>query len=142
MSCLNNMFFSFIFVLNLALVSAWPWTSTYYVFIHNALPEPLTFRCQSKDDDLGYNVLNVNDEYSFHFRWRFFGGTLYFCHFYWNNKDLVFDVINNGVAKHCGGMDGDIGRDAGVFECHWKVQEDGFYFAPYRTSNYVKKYAW
>ncbi|KAM3247619.1 hypothetical protein P3L10_009386 [Capsicum annuum] len=145
MSYFNNTFFTFIFIMNLVLLNAWPWTSTFHVFIHNALPEnsqPLTLRCQSKDDDLKTNVLNVNDVYDFRFQLHVFGGTLFFCHFYWNNKDLIFDVFNNHISNHCGGMDGDIGRDAGLFECHWRVQNDGFYFAPYNTSNYVKKYAW
>ncbi|WMV47142.1 hypothetical protein MTR67_040527 [Solanum verrucosum] len=50
-------------------------------------------------------------------------------------KTLTFDVFNKHIIKHCKGTDGDI-------ECHWKVQEDGFYFASCRTDEYVKKYDW
>lgn len=143
MNYFNNIF-SFIFVLNLVLANAWPFP-TYFVYIHDALPDhssSLTLRCQSKDNDLGYKVINVNEEYSFYFSLQIFDRTLFFCHFYWNNKDLRFDVFNKHIIDHCKGTDGDLGREPGMYECHWKVQEDGFYFASSRKDEYEKKYDW
>ncbi|KAF3613828.1 hypothetical protein FXO38_36022 [Capsicum annuum] len=85
MSYFDNTFFTFIFVLNLVLLNAWPWTPIFHVFIHNALPKsslPLTLRCQPKNDDLRTKVLNVMKSIDFRFQLHVFGGTLFFCHFY------------------------------------------------------------
>ncbi|KAG5524852.1 hypothetical protein RHGRI_031504 [Rhododendron griersonianum] len=50
----------------------------------------MTFRCQSKDDDMGTRTTKYRED----FHWRFvpnvWGKTLYFCHFYWGSKQRVF----------------------------------------------------
>lgn len=97
-------FFSFIFVLNLVMVKG-SWTPRYQVHINNNLHDgsnPLRLRCKSKDDDLGDKVRSVNEEFTFAFNEHVLGGTLFFCHFYWNSKDKSFDVFNDTMADKCG----------------------------------------
>ncbi|XP_060178238.1 S-protein homolog 5-like [Lycium barbarum] len=140
----NNLFFSFIFALNLALVRSSGLTpnglfSGYLMHIIDALPNgapTLTLRCQDKNHDLGYQKINAPDEYRFKFRDQIFGGTLYFCHFWWNGKDKVFDVFNDNISGRCGS------RGAFLSECFWKVQEDGFYFGPRQDGPFERKYEW
>lgn len=142
----NSIFFTFIFVLNLTLVrssSLTPklalFTPGYLMHIVDALPNgasPLKLRCQDKNHDLGYQTINVFEEYKFKFKEQFFGGTLYFCHFYWNGKDKVFDVFNDDVSSSCGSL------GAFLSECYWKVQEDGFYFGGRQDAQFEKRYSW
>lgn len=81
------------------------WTPRYQVHINNNLHDgsnPLRLRCKSKDDDLGDKVRSVNEEFTFAFNEHVLGGTLFFCHFYWNSKDKSFDVFNDTMADKCG----------------------------------------
>ena len=57
----------------------------------------LQFRCQSGDDDLGYHTLNTMEECHFSFTVDFWDNTLFFCHFYWNSKDLSFVVFDTSL---------------------------------------------
>lgn len=98
------------------------------VHVINALQNndiPLSFRCQSKDDDLGLQSPNVGDDFHFFFHWPAFGSTRFYCHFYWGSKQLFFDLINEHISNDCGRTD--IFKNE--YECFWKVQDDGFYFA-------------
>ncbi|KAI5660607.1 hypothetical protein M9H77_19930 [Catharanthus roseus] len=99
----------------------------YFVHIFNQLPvgsNPLTVRCQSKNDDIGYKTLDVNEEFQWHFFDNLF--TLFFCHFWWDNKQAVFDVFNRSFGpfkcyNHIPGQ--------GEQTCTWHVRADGFYMA-------------
>ncbi|KAK4730596.1 hypothetical protein R3W88_023584 [Solanum pinnatisectum] len=139
-------FCSFIFLLNFGLSSCKsPFSTIYTVYIIDALPsnsKPLTVRCQSKDDDLGYKNLYPGGEYHFSFKENFLGGTLFFCHFWWNGKNIIFDVFDNKIDIYCGEVE--LLSNDRNHECFWKVQEDGFYFAPHRNppSIYEKKHDW
>ncbi|KAK4345576.1 hypothetical protein RND71_035752 [Anisodus tanguticus] len=142
----TNLFFSFIFALNLALVRSSGLTpklalfsTGYLMHIVDALPNgapPLTLHCQDKNNDLGYQKINAPDEFRFKFREQLFGGKLYFCHFWWNGKDKIFDVYNGDISGRCGSL------GAFLSECFWKVQEDGFYFGPHQDGPFDKKYEW
>ena len=98
----------------------------FHVHVANNLPQnsaPLTVRCQSKDTDIGYHTLNVSQEIQWHFCTTWFS-TLYFCHFWWNNREAVFDVYNLTYIKpkchnHIPGQ--------GKNTCYWIVRDDGFY---------------
>ncbi|KAJ9555629.1 hypothetical protein OSB04_010243 [Centaurea solstitialis] len=84
----------------------------------------LEFRCQSKDDDLGNVVRNAGEDYDIKFCLNVWKSTLYFCHFYWEGKQQVFDVFSHGALsdKIC------FGRVHGFKnDCYWSVREDGFY---------------
>ncbi|KAK4730592.1 hypothetical protein R3W88_023580 [Solanum pinnatisectum] len=137
------LFLSLIFLLNLIFARSFGISSRFNVYITNNLPNdtnPLTLHCKSGDDDLGQRVLHKNEEYSFSFRRKIIiGSTLYFCHFWWEQKDKSIDVFNNHIAeKDCGRVNPDL------MECYWKVQEDGFYFGAHRypPPEYWKKESW
>ncbi|KAK4717062.1 hypothetical protein R3W88_015400 [Solanum pinnatisectum] len=101
----------------------------YYTEVHivDALPNndiPLTFHCASKDDDLGYHHPKVGDDFHFQFIPRiWFGHTLFFCHFWWGNKQANFDVYNHHLDVYCS-------WNVNTISCFWKVQGDGFYMGP------------
>ena len=88
----------------------------------------LKFRCQSKDDDLGYHTLLAGQEYYWKFRVNFFETTLFFCHFYWQGQDTSFDVIDaENDYPNCDPVGGN------VYKCYWLVKEDGFYSCNYKA---------
>ena len=39
----------------------------------------LEAHCKSKQDDLGFHHIGVNEEFQWHFRVKFWGTTLYWC---------------------------------------------------------------
>ncbi|KAK4342862.1 hypothetical protein RND71_038678 [Anisodus tanguticus] len=139
----KTLFLSLIFLLNLIVARSIGISSRYEVHITNNLPnntKPLTIHCKSGDDDLGHKVLQKNEEFSFSFRRKvIIGSTLYFCHFWWDKKNKVFDVFNNHIAeKDCGNVNPNLN------ECYWLVQADGFYFGAHRypPPPYWKKETW
>jgi len=108
------------------------------VHIVNGLPDNtnmLEFRCQSKDNDLGYHTLLVGEEYYWKFRENFFGKTLFFCHFYWQGKEKAFDVYNKDT--YCLGP---------TPKCYWLAKADGFYFSSFNavpiSPDWIKKESW
>uniref|UniRef100_A0A3Q7I863 S-protein homolog n=1 Tax=Solanum lycopersicum TaxID=4081 RepID=A0A3Q7I863_SOLLC len=89
--------------------------------IHNDLPKNtprLKFHCASGDDDLGYHYPAIGSD----FHWSFCAtpSTLFFCHFWWNGKDLSFDVFNTLFGCVTDGHVPDY-----VVNCHWQVKADG-----------------
>ncbi|KAF3629170.1 putative abscisic acid receptor PYL2-like, partial [Capsicum annuum] len=90
---------------------------------------PLKIHCQSKNNDLGYHDLLYNQSFEFRFKEQFFHRTLFFCHFWWNAKQNVFDVFND--ANRC------IKKGPSrTHTCIWSVNLDGF------SLNGVKIYKW
>ncbi|KAG5588385.1 hypothetical protein H5410_048819 [Solanum commersonii] len=90
--------------------------------IHNDLPQntpQLKFHCASGDDDLGYHYPAIGSD----FHWSFCAtpATLFFCHFWWNEKDLAFDVYNQITGCVTDGSVPDY-----VVNCHWQVKADGY----------------
>ncbi|KAI5649947.1 hypothetical protein M9H77_35952 [Catharanthus roseus] len=69
------------------------------------------------NDDLRFHDLLVHQEFNWSFNMNFQGTTLFFCHFWWANKDKSFEVFNR-----------DIGTNYCSTNCYWFVKEDGFYF--------------
>jgi hypothetical protein len=73
----------------------------------------LTIHCKSKDDDLGVHLLHHGDSFGWKFHNSFFGETLFFCSFQWNNEFHYFDIY---IA----------GRDTyRCFICDWSVVKSG-----------------
>ncbi|KAI9177087.1 hypothetical protein LWI28_024352 [Acer negundo] len=52
----------------------------------------LKIHCKSKDDDLGEHVIPYGGNYDFKFTPNYFGYTLYFCGFSWQNQFHIFDI--------------------------------------------------
>lgn len=89
--------------------------------IINKLPDDLRLldlRCQSKNTDLGNHTLYQDQTYS----WQFTAGptTLWFCHFYWNQKDVNFNVYDHLYQCFC--------NDCATDDCYYQARGDGFYF--------------
>uniref|UniRef100_M1DUB3 S-protein homolog n=1 Tax=Solanum tuberosum TaxID=4113 RepID=M1DUB3_SOLTU len=96
------------------------------VHVHNDLPQntpQLEVHCASGDDELGYRYPEIGTEFNWSFCPTF--STLYFCHFWWNGKDLVFDVDNKMEGCVYDKDYGSIPED--TIDCHWQVKADGIY---------------
>lgn len=127
--------------------------SKIHIDISNHLPDgspPLKVRCQSKDDDLGYHELYPNQpSYSWGFEplW-IIGDTLFFCHFWWNGKESVFDVYNQEWGSdYCIRQK----RNFIFWEtisntCYWQVTADGIYMSRksdlVNSESCVQKHDW
>ncbi|KAI3523662.1 hypothetical protein L1887_01954 [Cichorium endivia] len=101
----------------------------------------LVFRCQSKDDDLGSVTRNAGEMYEIKFCLNVWKSTVFFCHFYWESKQLMFEVFRQGKTSHeyC------FSRVHGFKnDCYWMVRDDGFYIPQSSNppGNWVKKYYW
>ena len=105
----------------------------YKVTIINGLPEgeELDFRCQSKDVDLGLQQLTKTGKtFCWMFKMNFFGTTLFFCHFYWKDKNISFPVFKGHVQGYvCQQL------------VYWEVRPDGFYFHC-DDNDSIYKYSW
>ncbi|KAK4732715.1 hypothetical protein R3W88_025703 [Solanum pinnatisectum] len=91
--------------------------STYILEVH----------CSSGNDDLGHNFPKVGNDFRMISDGDFAGcmsKTLYCCHFWWGNKDLVFDVFND--LYYCV-HDGVSFVPKGTRKCIWDVKYDGIY---------------
>jgi hypothetical protein len=99
--------------------SFWPnkdafWPAKVTVNITNSLSEnlDLTIHCKSKDDDLGSHLLHHGDSFSWRFGRKFFGGTLFYCSFQWNNELHWFDTYNQDETD-CN------------LHCNWYIHQSG-----------------
>ncbi|KAK9713465.1 hypothetical protein RND81_06G029100 [Saponaria officinalis] len=109
---------------------------TYHIVISNGLKPgqaPVVVHCKSRDDDLGSKPLNrPGDIYAWHFTVNYSASTLYFCHFYWNDKDISFDTFNFGIAFKCKESE----------NVYWDVREDGFYSSCELGRDWVMTHSW
>ncbi|KAL7109688.1 hypothetical protein ACP275_06G190400 [Erythranthe tilingii] len=92
----------------------------------------LKVHCWSKDDELGYHLLDTAQEFKWSFCGSFWGDTLFACHFWWGSKDRALDVFVQEPI------------DFGTPSLYWVPQSDGIYFAnAYHFPNDLKKkYDW
>ncbi|GFP80019.1 hypothetical protein PHJA_000145300 [Phtheirospermum japonicum] len=92
----------------------------------NNLPSnypPLNLRCKSKNDDLGYHTLLVNQDFHWSFCQNIFGKTLFFCHLYWGSKQRAFVSFS---SKH---------RSAPSFQLYWSARKHGIYLNNFNDTN-------
>ncbi|CAO2841224.1 unnamed protein product [Amaranthus hypochondriacus] len=75
--------------------------------------EDLTIHCKSKDNDLGVHVISFNGTYGFQFKPSFFGGTLYYCGFTWDESLHWFDIYVQSRDRDCTNV------------CPWYIYESG-----------------
>lgn len=116
---------------------------------HLSNSSPLTLRCQSKDDDLGYHKLYPNQpSYTWAFVPSYLGRTLFFCHFWWNGKDAVFDIFDqeDWGADYCDIFSHSFPWKRISSTCYWQVRDDGFYMSktndPWGSGSWDKKHSW
>lgn len=105
----------------------------YQVHVINKLPSnppQLKIHCASKNDDLGYHDLAINDDFNWSFCNAVFSQTLFFCHFWWSSKQKAFDVFND--QQHCVS---DVNVTNSSNDCKWVVQADGFYLEQYNATD-------
>lgn len=92
--------------------------------------------CKSKDDDIGDKQLSFNQRFNWKFCANHFQTTLYFCHFYWESKEQVFDVYNRTMMDVC---DANLGDNN---PCNWVFQQDGFYLYDFNKKSWGHQYDW
>ncbi|KAJ9176425.1 hypothetical protein P3X46_011736 [Hevea brasiliensis] len=95
--------------------------ATVHVRVINMLGEgrSIILHCQSKDDDLGYVILENGSEFQWSFNVNFWGTTLFFCGLQWEDSyPRHFDAYN---AKK------DYNRC--FTECKWLINSDGALFS-------------
>ncbi|KAG2404320.1 S-protein-like protein [Vigna angularis] len=118
------------FVLLLCMLTL-AWAKRTTVEITNSLEgkENLNIHCKSKDDDLGFHLLPINQSFQWSFRPHFLGKTLFFCSFQWGNDPLLhFDAYDEP-------------RDIDLCSnCHWYIKKDGP--CRYEEPTYRKCYKW
>ncbi|KAI3458753.1 hypothetical protein Pfo_015416 [Paulownia fortunei] len=108
----------------------------YEVHIINNLPRrsaPLKLHCASRDDDLGYHTLPINQDFHWQFCANIFNTTLFFCHFWWGSKEKVFNVFDSDRRGKC-----DV-------TCNWIAKSDGIYFSGFNfntTKSLSKEFNW
>ena len=113
------------------------WTPGFIVQIQNLIPNStIQVHCKSKDDDIGDKWLKYNEEFHFKFCENELQGTLFFCHWYWDSKEQVFDVFNNTMLFICNIEYGDNNP------CNWAAKNDGLYFYDFTKKVWGKQYEW
>ncbi|KAL3649783.1 hypothetical protein CASFOL_006186 [Castilleja foliolosa] len=114
-------------------------TPKFDVDIANKLPSnsaPLKLHCASKNNDLGYHILPINDQFNINFCRNVGMSTLFFCHLWWGSKDLGFRAFDRKTMGFCD-------EDKGI--CYWEVRDDGLYYIKFTPpasgkTNYFVKY--
>lgn len=86
---------------------------------------PLVVNCASKDDDLGYHNLSLNQMYTFSFHMNLWGTTLFYCHFYWGQKKAAFKVFDKNIY-------GQIAQGMNTYS--YEARTDGMYFYKFNPS--------
>lgn len=105
---------------------------------------PMRIHCASGDDELGYHTLYYDQSFHWHFRGNLFGRTLFFCRFWWNNKQKAFHVFDKDLHKSCFNTTSGDDHDP-LNLCSWVVKADGFYFTntfTWREQDLQFKYSW
>ncbi|KAB1221735.1 hypothetical protein CJ030_MR2G019962 [Morella rubra] len=104
-----------------------------HVRISNDLSEgvDLKVHCKSKEDDLGEHIVSYGKAYEFNFKPHFFGHSLFFCSFQWQEyQPRWFDIyVFQRDHPRCS-------------LCFWKVVADGICLLDYDTNEYDLCYHW
>ena len=78
----------------------------------------LRLHCKSKDNDLGFHTLGLNQVYKWSFNVNFWASTLFWCNFWWDGKYAAFHVFDSKIWGSMGETD--------IYS--YEVRADGFYF--------------
>ncbi|GER51247.1 plant self-incompatibility protein S1 family [Striga asiatica] len=106
-------------------------TERFEVHVINRLPYPkLELHCASGNDDLGFHHVVPNYDFNWSFCDGYTGRTLFFCHLWWQNKEIAWDVF---TSKHRG--------QCGSGKCLWEATTDGIYFGD-GTNGFEKRFDW
>lgn len=106
------------------------------VHIYDELPDPpLQVHCKSKDDDLHMRTLRTGQSFMWSFHMNFWFSTVFYCHFYWGDKDKSFDVFDYKFENICSTS------RRKVVKCMWVVRPDGFFLSN-GFDNYTRVHDW
>ncbi|XP_043720884.1 S-protein homolog 29-like [Telopea speciosissima] len=126
-------------VIALMALSSMPYTvdAKLHVYIINDLDPglDLDIHCKSKNNDLGDHKLSYGQEYTWSFNQNLFGGTLFWCNFYW---------VNNGVNLQAGYRVFDQHKQPSIFgdDYFYKVRKDGIYTSITVDDTFTKVSDW
>ncbi|OIT07526.1 hypothetical protein A4A49_63175, partial [Nicotiana attenuata] len=128
--------------LDLSIAKKCIFSTKYEIHVINKLPSgspQLQIHCASKDDDLGYNNVAIDEDFNWSFCETWFDRTLFFCHFWWGSQNKAFNVFDN--AYYCVKYDG---ANINVLNyCKWEVRPDGFYLEQFNATHpsyYMDRY--
>ncbi|XP_058221911.1 S-protein homolog 5-like [Rhododendron vialii] len=71
------------------------------VHIISGVPGALRVHCKSKDDDIGTHTLSNGEEFQWRFRPNIFRTTLFYCYFFWEEKQKSFAVYDARISRIC-----------------------------------------
>ncbi|KZV21775.1 hypothetical protein F511_02933 [Dorcoceras hygrometricum] len=109
----------------------------YTIYVSNRLPwrdpNPLSAHCASKGWEVFNSTLASNHIIKWTFCNNFMGKSMFFCHFFWGQRDASFEVFNGNTAKKlCYGS-----------VCYWEVRRDGMYLSgSYPPADFKKMQDW
>lgn len=103
-------------------------TTKWKIYVINGIPETITTRVRSKDDDLGKHVIPSNDYYHWSFCERFDRTTRFDGEFWWGQKYQCLKVFYKVARWKCDRF------HFGVESCFWLVRSDGFYISALNIS--------
>ncbi|KAL3616324.1 hypothetical protein CASFOL_039714 [Castilleja foliolosa] len=97
---------------------------------------PIDLHCASGDRELGYHNIGVGQNFSYSFCTKF--RALYFCHLWWRQKDVAFEVWNHNWHSSACGFTRDHPKT-----CYWEARDDGVYLAAqYPPQSFDKLHNW
>ncbi|GFP96192.1 hypothetical protein PHJA_001763300 [Phtheirospermum japonicum] len=113
----------------------WVFGIKYHVHIINGFEnhsKSLNVHCWSSQDDLGQHSLQVDEDFTWHFKVEFDGSTLFSCDVNQGALTKRFDAFSAAVEGTRCALNG---------ECYWLVADAGIYFS---TDDFTweKKYEW
>lgn len=111
------------------------------MYIIDGIGAPIDVHIQSSDDDLGVRTLAPGSNFNWTFCVNWNSSTLFYAHFYWNSKEMFFNVFSMSISKsYC--------RNGKFFkpqQCFWLVREDGFYLSQLNNpfpQGWIKVHDW
>ncbi|GFP79618.1 hypothetical protein PHJA_000105300 [Phtheirospermum japonicum] len=101
------------------------------IFVYPETNIPLKIHCASKETELWfYNVSQSKNAY-----WdvcmNIWRTTMFFCHFWWGDKQAVFEVFNYKISETCQ-----------TNHCLWIVGADGIALVGSRDYHKIDFYYW
>ncbi|KAK4403929.1 hypothetical protein Sango_0761500 [Sesamum angolense] len=130
---IKNFFILFLLTSNLLQALSCHIVREYTIHVVNKLPPNsiLSLHCASGDDDLGTHTVLVNGDYNWKLCDTWTGVTLFFCHLYWDSKQVAFDAFRSKWSDRCG------------LACYWEARSDGIYFSEkFPPEKLEKKHDW
>ncbi|GFP97189.1 hypothetical protein PHJA_001863000 [Phtheirospermum japonicum] len=92
----------------------------------------MKIHCASADVEVGYHNLTRSEDFYWYTCMNLWKTTMFFCHFWWGNKDAAFEVYNDKITASCGKQRG----------CLWIARAPGLSLVDTDTHQDVSFYPW